>query len=98
MNYGVSAIGDIITTPGLRGGGETLGGFSVHHASAVFGGGPWEFAIYAQNLLDKYAVTGIRSRRDMVQTELDDGRQSGSGTPLCAADAAPARSRLPFHL
>lgn len=73
LNYGVSAIGDIITTTGLRGGGETLGGFSVHHASAVFGGGPWEFAIYAQNLLDKYAVTGIRSRRDMVQTELDDG-------------------------
>jgi outer membrane receptor protein involved in Fe transport len=73
FNYGISAIGDVITTTGLRGGGETLGGFSVHHASAVFSGGPWEFAIYAQNLLDKYAVTGLRSRRDLVQTESDDG-------------------------
>jgi hypothetical protein len=72
LNYGVSSIGDVITTTGLRGGGETLGGFSLHHASAVFSGGPWEFAIYAQNLLDKYAVTGVRSRRAFVQTEADE--------------------------
>jgi outer membrane receptor protein involved in Fe transport len=71
FNYGISAIGDVITTTGLRGGGETLGGFSVHHASAVFSGGPWAFTVYAQNLLDKYAVTGIRSRRAFVQTEVD---------------------------
>jgi iron complex outermembrane receptor protein len=73
LNYGVSAVGDIITTTGLRGGGETLGGFSLHHASAVFSGnGPWEFAIYAQNLLDKYAVTGVRSRRSFIQTVADE--------------------------
>ena len=72
LNYGVSAIGDIITTTGLRGGGETLGGFSVHHASAVFSGGPWEFTLYAQNLLDKYAVTGVRSRRAFLQTVADE--------------------------
>jgi iron complex outermembrane receptor protein len=73
LNYGVSAVGDIITTTGLRGGGETLGGFSLHNASAVFSGnGPWEFAIYAQNLLDKYAVTGVRSRRSFIQTVADE--------------------------
>jgi iron complex outermembrane receptor protein len=73
LNYGVSAIGDIITTTGLRGGGETLGGFSLHHASAVFSGnGPWQFSVYAQNLLDKYAVTGVRSRRSFVQTVADE--------------------------
>jgi outer membrane receptor protein involved in Fe transport len=73
LNYGISAIGDIITTTGLRGDGETLGGFSLHHASAVFSSnGPWEFSIYAQNLLDKYAVTGIRSRRSFVQTVADE--------------------------
>ena len=73
FNYGISAIGDVITTTGLRGGGETLGGFSLHHASAVFSSnGPWEFSIYAQNLLDKYAVTGIRSRRAFVQTVADE--------------------------
>jgi outer membrane receptor protein involved in Fe transport len=73
LNYGVSAIGDIITTTGLRGGGETLGGFSLHHASAVFSGnGPWEFSVYAQNLFDKYAVTGVRSRRSFAQTVVDE--------------------------
>ena len=72
FNYGVSAIGDVITTTGLRGGGETLGGFSLHHASAVFAGGPWQLAVYAQNLLDKYAVTGIRSRSSFVQTVADE--------------------------
>ena len=72
FNYGVSAIGDVITTTGLRGGGEKLGGFSLHHASAVFSGGPWEFTIYAQNLLDKYAVTGTRSRPSFIQTVADE--------------------------
>ena len=72
LNYGISAVGDIITTTGLRGGGETLGGFSLHHASAVFSGGPWEFTVYAQNLLDKYAVTGVRSRPLFVQTVDDE--------------------------
>jgi outer membrane receptor protein involved in Fe transport len=73
LNYGINAVGDVITTTGLRGGGETLGGFSLHHASAVFSGnGPWEFAIYAQNLLDKYAVTGVRSRRSFIQTVADE--------------------------
>jgi hypothetical protein len=72
LNYGVSSTGDVITTTGLRGGGETLGGFSLHHASLVFSGGPWEFALYGQNLLDKYAVTGTRSRRSFVQTVADE--------------------------
>lgn len=73
LNYGISAVGDIITTTGLRGGGETLGGFSLHHASAVFSGnGPWSFSVYAQNLLDKYAVTGVRSRRSFIQTVADE--------------------------
>ncbi len=72
FNYGISAIGDIITTTGMRGGGEKLGGFSLHHASAVFSGGPWELTIYAQNLLDKYAVTGTRSRPSFAQTVVDE--------------------------
>ena len=72
LNYGISAVGDVITTTGLRGGGETLGGFSLHNASAVFSGGSWEFAVYAQNLLDKYAVTGVRSRPSFMQTVADE--------------------------
>ena len=36
------------------------------------GSGPWEFSVYAQNLLDKYAVTGVRSRRSFIQTVADE--------------------------
>jgi hypothetical protein len=36
------------------------------------GSGPWQFTVYAQNLLDKYAVTGVRSRRAFLQTEVDE--------------------------
>ncbi len=72
LNYGVSAISDVITTTGLRGGGETLGGFSLHNASAVFSGGPWELTVYAQNLLDKFAVTGIRQNRALIAASADE--------------------------
>jgi hypothetical protein len=72
FNYGVSAIGDVISTTGQRGGGEKLGGFSVHQASAAFSRGPWGFTVYAQNLLDKYAVTGTRSRPLFIQTVADE--------------------------
>ena len=98
LNYGVSSVGDVITTTGLRGGGETLGGFSLHHASAVFSGGPWEFTIYAQNLLDKYAVTG---RAVAACVPPDGSRRKRRPRPcaqLCATDGAAARDRLPLQL
>ena len=79
FNYGVSAIGDVITTTGQRAGGEKLGGFSVHHASVGFSRGPWDFTVYAQNLLDKYAVTGTRSRPSFIQNVADE-----NGAPVRA--------------
>jgi iron complex outermembrane receptor protein len=72
FNYGISAIGDVISTTGQRAGGERLGGYSLHNASAVFRGGPWALTVYAQNLLDKYAITGLRSRRAFIQTVADE--------------------------
>jgi iron complex outermembrane receptor protein len=72
LNYGVTAIGDVLSTPGQRAGGEKLGGYSVHNAAAVFSGGPWALTVYAQNLLDKYAVTGLRSKAAFVQTVADE--------------------------
>lgn len=72
LNYGVTAIGDVISTTGQRAGGEKLGGYSLHNAAAVFSGGPWAFTVYAQNLLDKYAITGLRSRAAFVQTVADE--------------------------
>jgi len=72
VNYGFSAIGDVITKVGGRSGGETLGGYTVHFASAVATHGAWDVGLYATNLLNKYAVTGVRSTPGFVQTVADE--------------------------
>jgi iron complex outermembrane recepter protein len=71
FNYGISAIGDVITTIGERAGGQRLGGYAVHTASALLRGSHWTAGLYAQNLLNKFAITGIRSRQSFVQTVTD---------------------------
>jgi outer membrane receptor protein involved in Fe transport len=72
LNYGLTAISDILTRTGGRGGGEALGGFTLHSASAVFDTEAWSLALYAKNLLDKYAETGVRSSTRNVQTVTDE--------------------------
>jgi outer membrane receptor protein involved in Fe transport len=72
LNYGFATIGDVITKIGNRENGETLGGYTVHHASAVFTNGPWTLGVYGQNLTNKYAVTGLRSIREFAQTVTDE--------------------------
>ena len=71
FNYGISAIGDVITTIGERAGGQRLGGYAVHTASAILHGNRWTAGVYAQNLLNKFAITGVRSRQAFVQTVAD---------------------------
>jgi iron complex outermembrane recepter protein len=71
VNYGISAIGDVITTIGERGGGQRLGGYAVHTASAILHGNRWTAGVYGQNLLNKFAITGVRSRQAFVQTVTD---------------------------
>jgi len=72
LNYGVTAASDIVTRVGTRGGGEALGGFTLHSASAVFEIESWTIGLYAKNLFDKYAETGVRSSRPNVQTVTDE--------------------------
>lgn len=72
LNYGVAAIGDILTRTGNRADGERLGGFSLHNASAILRGANWSVQLYAENLWNKYAVTGVRSSRPYVQTVSDE--------------------------
>jgi len=71
FNYGIAAIGNVITNIGNRADGETLGGYAVHSASAVMHSGAWDVGLYATNLLNKYAETGRRSREAFVQTVAD---------------------------
>ena len=78
FNYGIAAIGDVITTIGERADGQKLGGYAVHNASAVLHGNRWSAGLYATNLLNKYAITGVRSRQVFVQTVTTDG----AGNPI----------------
>jgi outer membrane receptor protein involved in Fe transport len=72
FNYGIAAIGDVITTIGERAGGQKLGGYAVHNAAAVWHTHRWSAGVYAQNLLNKYAITGVRSRQVFAQTVADE--------------------------
>jgi iron complex outermembrane receptor protein len=58
--YGVTATSEVLTKVGLRGGGETLGGYAIHSASVGIGREQWTANLYADNLTDKYAETGVR--------------------------------------
>jgi outer membrane receptor protein involved in Fe transport len=72
LGYQIASIGDVITKIGNRAGGETLGSYTVHSASASLSRGAWTVGLYAQNLLDEKAVTGVRSIRDWAQTVFDE--------------------------
>jgi outer membrane receptor protein involved in Fe transport len=61
--YRVAVQGDVTTR---LSGGETLGGFAVHHASVGLGNDTWQATLFADNLFDKYAVTGVRDDRGMI--------------------------------
>jgi outer membrane receptor protein involved in Fe transport len=72
FNYGVNAISDFLTRTGARGGGEAIGGFTLHSASIVLDAEQWTVALYAKNLFDKYAVTGVRTTPQYIQTVSDE--------------------------
>ena len=72
LNYHIASIGDVLTKIGGKAGGETLGSYAVHSASASLSRGAWTVGVYAQNLTDEEAVTGVRSIRDFVQTVADE--------------------------
>ncbi len=72
LNYGLAAIGNVYTKTGLRAGGEQLGGYTVHSAGATLDGGVWSLSLYAQNLTNKFAVTGLRGTRLTLQEVSDE--------------------------
>ncbi|MBC7984042.1 MAG: TonB-dependent receptor [Candidatus Obscuribacterales bacterium] len=76
FNYGITAISDILTRTGMRGGGESLGGYSLHSASIVLSSEIWSLALYSKNLFNKYAATGARSSTRYVQGVTDENGDS----------------------
>ncbi len=71
ISYGITAISDVLTKTGERANGEALDGFAVHNAAVALYADSWTVALYADNLLDEFAVTGVRSDRASIQTVPD---------------------------
>ena len=61
LDYGITAIGDVLTKAGERGNGESLSGFAVHNFSAGLTTDRWNVALYVDNVLDEYAETAVRT-------------------------------------
>lgn len=65
--YGVTATGDVLTKVGMRANGERLGGYAVHSASVGLERSQWAANLYADNLTDKFAETGVRTDPTHIQ-------------------------------
>ncbi len=64
--YGYTYVGDVLTRIGLRAGGETLPAYDLHNVSLALSRGNWTLTFYADNLLDEYAVTGVRQTPGLI--------------------------------
>ena len=76
LDYGFVAQSDVYTKIGLRGNGEKLPGFAIHHLSAAFSVEEWSVRLFVDNLFDRYARTGVRNDSDWI-----DKRADGNGIP-----------------
>ena len=72
LDYGVAAQGNVLTRTGGRAGADKLGGFTVHYASVTLRTDAWTVSLYAENLFNKYAATGVRSNRSWIKTLSDE--------------------------
>jgi outer membrane receptor protein involved in Fe transport len=71
VSYGITAISDVLTKTGGRANAEALPGYAVHNLAASLKDDAWTVTFYADNLLDKYAVTGVRADTAYLQTVSD---------------------------
>ena len=75
VQYGYSHVGDVLTRIGMRAGGERLPAYDLHNVSASVSKDAWSLTLYVENLLDEYAVTGVRQTPDLIGFT-DDGFRS----------------------
>jgi outer membrane receptor protein involved in Fe transport len=71
-NFGYSYQGDILTRTGGRGNSLTLDGFGLANASVVYDADTWKATLYATNLFDEFAETGVVSTSLSNQTVSDN--------------------------
>lgn len=72
LNWTATYTGGILTNPGARGGGERLPSYVMHRASVTYRMDQWELALFANNIFDKYAITGVS--QDLTRyNQVNDG-------------------------
>ena len=74
VNYWLSSQSDVYTELGngtdcCRIDGEKLPGFTVHYATVALDGDSWTATLFANNLFNKYAVTGVRDDPTFIGTD-----------------------------
>ena len=73
FNWTATYTGSRLTRPGARGGGEELPGYMLHRASVTYRAvDGWEFSLFANNIFNKYAITGVS--QDLTRyNQVNDG-------------------------
>ena len=94
--YGYTYIGDVFTRIGLRAGGEKLPAYDLHKLSASLARGDWTVTFYAENLLDEYAVTGVRLTPRQIGLTEDGFRARRYFANVLAPRRAGVRLRYAF--
>ena len=95
--YGYTYIGDVLTRIGLRAGGETLPAYDLHNLSAAVSKGDWTVTFYVDNLLDEYAVTGVRQTPGLIGVTDDGFRSRRYFANVLAPQRAGVRLRYTFQ-
>lgn len=67
FDWSMTAQSDVISKVGERNFGESLDGFSLHNASVTWLKDGWTLALYADNLFDEYAETGLRADTSFIR-------------------------------
>ncbi len=83
ISYGLTTQSDVYTklgngsgccridNGGFSGEGQVLAGFTLHNASVAIARNQWELMLYADNLTNKYAETGVRNDPSFLVSSIE---------------------------
>jgi len=96
LQYGYSFVGDVLTRIGMRAGGEVLPAYDIHNVSASLSKDAWTLTLYADNVFDEYAVTGVRQTPDLIGLTEDGFRSRRYFANVLAPRRVGVRMRYTF--
>jgi len=67
LDWSMTATSDVLTKVGERDFGESLDGYTLHNVSATWQQDSWRVALYADNVFDEYAETGVRADSSFIR-------------------------------